>query len=419
MNDNILLDNIKLLDGYKPKVFDNDTNDFVNNIDWSKLNEKEETYLRMMLPNKGVLMLYSPPGLAKSAILRSIADKLNLFFIDLRLSMLDESDTGLYPDKIKYKMSYIDNNGEEINKEETFLTHIIPEWAFFANNPGENYKGTLICFEEINRANLATRNASMQILLERNIGFRGFKFKNNVLMCATGNMGESDKTDVFELDSAQKGRLIRYEHTMSFDEWYDMYAKKNIHPIILNFLMTEKEYYNQNISDDDDEDTVYANPRSWTNYSAFFIENFGKDCSIEKIIKWGRIVGYSYVGVYNQKFLNYCENLDKLTFDDMLNDYSNLREKIYIEEGNTSELLYKLRNLDFEKIVDTPNKLENVKLFLLDLREDKCSAFLIDHLKVKIVSKENSKNFIDIINDKRFENIFNEIENYLKNFFNL
>jgi arginyl-tRNA synthetase len=59
-------------------------------------NCKERKYFSVMWAKYGVLNITSKPGVAKSAIGRSIADKMD-FYSDIRLSMVDETDVGLYP----------------------------------------------------------------------------------------------------------------------------------------------------------------------------------------------------------------------------------------------------------------------------------------------------------------------------------
>ena len=61
------------------------------------LTNKERTYFLCMWPKSGVLYITSKPGIAKSAISRSIADKMGFMYKDIRLAMVDETDVGLFP----------------------------------------------------------------------------------------------------------------------------------------------------------------------------------------------------------------------------------------------------------------------------------------------------------------------------------
>ena len=56
------------------------------------LTPKERKYFSIMWAKYGVLYITSKPGVAKSAIGRSIAEKMGFRYLDMRLSMSDESD---------------------------------------------------------------------------------------------------------------------------------------------------------------------------------------------------------------------------------------------------------------------------------------------------------------------------------------
>ncbi len=129
-----------------------------------------------------------------------------------------------------------------------------PKWAYKANEAP-----TIIHFEELNRSTLAVRNAALQMLLEREIG-AFFKFNSNVMMCASGNLGEEDGTDVEEFDQALNNRLIHIEHTMPYPEWVEQYANDNVCPVIVQFLKTHTEHYYKKPDERNQKNKAYATP---------------------------------------------------------------------------------------------------------------------------------------------------------------
>jgi MoxR-like ATPase len=187
----------------------------------SKLTEKERKYFAVMWAKYGVLNITSKPGVAKSAIGKSIADKMNFRYMDIRLSMVDETDVGLYP-----SINEIEVDGKMVK----CLDFVVPRWAVEANK-----QPTIIHFEELNRASQQVRNAALQILLERQIG-TDFKFNDSVLMMSSGNLGDEDGTDVEEFDSALNNRLVHINHTLSVDEWIKDFAMDNCHKLITSFI---------------------------------------------------------------------------------------------------------------------------------------------------------------------------------------
>lgn len=418
-------------------------------LDISELNQKELTYFRMMLPKSGVLFLTSAPGLAKSAMQRSIAKKIKkvelitnannvvdveksgkviakeMFYIDLRLAMLDETDVGLFPDKKEIKV--IEETGEEIIK--AFLDHIVPKWAYLSNNPPAKkdktdmlpYAGTIIHFEELNRAPLAVRNAALQILLERCIGFE-FEFNDNVLMVSTGNLGEEDGTDVEEFDSALNGRLIHIEHTLNLEEWINMYANTHINNIIVRFLTAHPDMYYVGKKSRDEKDKSYASPRTWTFLSDYITENYGFNANPQMWVNDIPNIGHGYIGAAcNTKFMRYVRDVLKISIKDIINRYPQLqKEGVVFTRDKKSELLGDLRTQTFAKF--TKDQLENVKLFMLDLSEDEISAFLIklidedyDYEEDESLDEKKNNFILDFLRDKRFKKYNAIMLGYVKN----
>lgn len=217
------------------------------------LTPREASYLSIMLPQHGVLYIKAKPGVGKSAIARSIADKLGLQYVDIRLSMADETDMQ-FPNLTLHK-----------DLDMHVIEHAMPEWAVLANE-----RPTLIHFEELNRAPLAVRNAALQVLLERGIGPR-FKFNKNVFMMASGNLGDEDGTDVEEFDTALNNRLIHRKHDLPAAEWLE-WGEGIIHPDIHKFI----EYYPENLYIRPTETSqTFASPRTWHFLSDYIIANYG------------------------------------------------------------------------------------------------------------------------------------------------
>ncbi|NPV12977.1 MAG: hypothetical protein HPY57_14520 [Ignavibacteria bacterium] len=445
-NINVMKNTKKTEKSFKEKL----ESGFINintGFDISELNEKEIKYFRMMLPKSGVLFLTSAPGLAKSAIMRSIAKKIkkveivrkpngeidvdksgkvvasSMFYIDLRLAMLDETDVGLFPDKKEMKIT---ENGEEVLK--AFLDHIVPKWAYLSNNPPAKkdktdklpYAGTIIHFEELNRAPLAVRNAALQILLERCIGFE-FEFNDNVFMVSTGNLGEEDGTDVEEFDAALNGRLIHIEHTLTLEEWINYYANEHINNIIVRFLTAHPDMYYIGKKSHDEKDKSYASPRTWTFLSDYITENYGFNANPQLWINDIPNIGHGYIGAAcNTKFMRYVRDVLKISIKDIINRYAQLQaEGVQFTRDKKSELLGDLRTQDFSKF--KPEQIENVKLFMLDLSEDEISAFLIklidedyDYEEDETLDEKKNNFILTFLRDKRFKKYNQVMLNYVK-----
>jgi hypothetical protein len=337
----------------------------------STLTKREQSYFRMMWGKSGVLYITAKPGVAKSAIARSIAQKMNFRYMDIRLSMVDETDVGLYP-------NVSDVEGVKC------LDFVVPRWAIEANK-----QPTIIHFEELNRASQSVRNAALQILLERQIGVN-FKFNDTVLMMSSGNLGDEDGTDVEEFDSALNNRLIHVKHTLSFPEWVDGFAKDNVHRMVVSYLQAHPE----NLYKTAEGAQAYATPRSWTFLSDFIVSNFGMDAHPREFLPILREVAAGYVGNSAMKFLQYCEDMLNININDIINDYDRVEKdlKKYNRDKN-SELIQSLKEMDLGKL--TEKQLTNVTKFLKGVGEDELTAYLLFILDNNLdISKPKIKGFM-------------------------
>jgi hypothetical protein len=314
----------------------------------SKLTSKELKYWKMMKPKSGVLFLQSAPGLAKTAVIETIANKLGFQYLDLRLSQMDETDIGLFP-----KL-----DGDTVS-------HAVPEWAKLANE-----KPTIIVFEELNRARESVRNAGLQILLERRIGYK-FKFNSEVYMCATGNLGAADGCSIEEFDSALWNRLLPIEHTLNIKEWEEGFAKENVYEPILGFIKTHPDHFHKSPSENFKQ---YATPRSWT----FLSDRIKAEASsILEAIEICIEDGLSYIGASNIPFIRYLEDQSLLNIKNVIEDFDKYQDQIKnLNRSKKSELMQELKSikasdLKYQKQVNNIIKLLNL------VHEDERMAYLL------------------------------------------
>ncbi len=324
---------------------------------FNNLTSKERKYFAIMWAKYGVLNITSKPGIAKSAIGRSIANKMNFRYMDIRLSMVDETDVGLYPN-----VSEVDVDGKKVK----CLDFVVPRWAIEANK-----QPTIIHFEELNRASQQVRNAALQILLERQIG-TDFKFNDNVLMMSSGNLGDEDGTDVEEFDSALNNRLVHIDHTLDFKDWVEDFAKDNVHPMLVSYLTAHPEHMYKA----SDNAKGYATPRSWTMMSEFIVANYGMDSSPREFLPLLREVAAGYVGNSAMKFLQYCEDMMNVSIWDVLNNYDKVKNdlKKYNRDKN-SELIQTLKEIDINTLTNA--QIDNCVKFLKNVGDDEKTAYLL------------------------------------------
>jgi hypothetical protein len=324
------------------------------------LSPKQKLFWSIIRCNSGVLHLTGRPGISKTSQIEQLAEKLDYKYIDLRLSMLDETEVGLYP----YR--------KNINGIET-LSYAVPEWAILANQGP-----TIVNFDEIKRASLAVRNAALQILLERRIG-PYFKFNDNVHFVITDNLGLRDGTDVDRLDNALNNRLVHIEFELTYGEWYEDFAKENVSPFITKFLKINTEYF-YHISNKNDEVAAFATPRSWTFLSDWIKTNYPEIKDKKQFINDLGKVAPAYIGTASIKFIDWLSNEKELTINDIFSAKSETEIEIMLSEYNRdkkSELFKKIIDLGDDLWKRKESELRNFIHFISKCDIDETISFIL------------------------------------------
>lgn len=331
------------------------------------LSNLEQLYFNIMKAQtyKGrgaVLYTYGQPGIAKSAIYKSIAEKTAMNYIPIHLSMVDETDVGIYPDKVKMTV-----NGEEVS----FLDHIVPLWAKEANE-----HPCIIHFEELNRSHLSVRNAALQILLDRQIGTK-FKFNENVFMCASGNIGEDDGTEVDEFDNALYNRLCVIEHIMEIDEWVSQFAEKEVHPSIIDYVKNNPSS-SLTLPSADSVFKTYATYRSWTFLSDFIQSTYSKKGEWANPNSWVKdmdVAGVGFIGSTWISFKNYVLDAINIKLEDIIKDYDSVKDRIkLIRNDRKQQLISDISSLEMKKI--NSKYYDNILNFISDQSSEDIHNFL-------------------------------------------
>lgn len=200
--------------------------------------EMLETFLQAKL----VPLIKGSPGIGKSAIVHSIAEKYDLQLIDIRLSQCDPTDLSGFPTLVDGKkadylpMAHFPIEGDPL-----------PE--------GKN--GWLIFLDELTSALPAIQAASYKLILDRMVGTH--KLHKNVAIVAAGNL-ETDNAIVQTMSTALLSRMVHMQLKVSMDDWLEWASKNNIDHRITDFIKFKpSNLYTFN----PDTENTYACPRTW------------------------------------------------------------------------------------------------------------------------------------------------------------
>lgn len=182
-----------------------------------------------------------------------LARTLNLFFIDFRLSMCDQTDLTGFP--------YIENGKACYAPPKLFP--LVGDALPINPETGKAYDGWLISMEEINSAPKSIQAIAYKLLHDRMVG--DFHIHPAVRFVANGNL-ESDGAVVMPMSSALASRMVQFEAVIEPKAWMKWaLSSGRFHPIVLGYLgYKPSNVHNFNPAS---ADKAFPCPRTWEKVS--------------------------------------------------------------------------------------------------------------------------------------------------------
>lgn len=313
--------------------------------------------------------IWGKPGIGKSDSIRQICKEMGIDFIDLRLSQLESADLRGIPVPIE---------SEGISR--WFPPEFLP---FEGINRYEGTSGILL-LDEMNRARPDVLQAAFQLVLDRKVGMH--KLLDTWSIIAAGNLGEDDKTDVVEMDSALKNRFIHFNVDVDLKVWLDWAEKAGVHNDVREFLNGKPKwlYYVAN-----QDDNIFVTPRSWEKFSDILKQNPNIDPKDITMLLGPDII-HGAVGEFNK----YLEQKEIISGKDIVASYKKVKDKVskmprdqvYSLNSDIVEYILKLKSI-------TDKHIENVHDFARENLEDDIYISFMQNLTRKCT--EADKDFID------------------------
>lgn len=276
-----------------------------NTVSSEQISEIIETYARTICEHPEMtealpaIMLRGAPGIGKSTIVRTIANKLGIGFVDVRLAQMERVDFSGLPS--------VKNGMTEWN---------VP--AFFPRD--EKSKGILL-LDEITSAPADCQVAAYSLVLDRRIPNSDYHLPAGWLIVAAGNRA-CDKAVVKSMSSALANRFVHFTVESSAEDWTKWALKHDINPAVIGYI----GYRPANLLKMDGEDLQqgWASPRSWEKVSSTVTLFKGNATLLEKAV-------YGLVGTaVGMEFLAFMKMSGEL--DDVLEMMTNEKTAIRIPE---------------------------------------------------------------------------------------
>lgn len=200
------------------------------------------------------------PGIGKSEIIQQIAEKHGYRVIDLRLAQMKEEQLAglVFPTEDKTRTQWL-----------------LPDWF-----PKAGEQKAVLLLDELTSATKRIQVAAYQLVLDRKLGPMDSKSKlpDDTIIIALGNR-EDDNGVYVELAAPLANRFEIYDIEPDYDIWVEDYARKYVNPktgkgfnpLVISYLNEHKEQLhtrcNAESNDYDDDDMIFASPRSWNRVS--------------------------------------------------------------------------------------------------------------------------------------------------------
>lgn len=184
------------------------------------------------------VMVWGPPGVGKSAVIREIAAERGIGFIDIRLSQREPVDMRGLP--------VPDNEHDQVR------------WLLASEWPRDPASRGIILFDELTAADRTLQVAAYELILDRRLGDL-YRLPSGWLVCAAGNRS-SDRAIAMTLSSALSNRFCHVELRAEYEPWRAWAIKRGLHPDVIAFLRFRPQCF---FDMSGDLERGWPSPRTW------------------------------------------------------------------------------------------------------------------------------------------------------------
>ncbi len=312
--------------------------------------------LEALIEEKIPTFLWGPPGIGKSSIVKQIADKNEIGFIDLRLSLMDPTDLKGIPFYDKHDHQAV--------------------WASPSFLPTEG--SGILFLDELNAAPPSVQASAYQLILDRRVG--EYMLPDGWAIVAAGNR-ESDRGVVYRMSSPLANRFVHLEMEVHVDDWRDWAYLNGVDERIIAYI----GYKNEDLFtfDPTANEKSFATPRSWEFVHGVLRSSMNERLLLDTI---GGAVGKELA----VRFLSFARVMHRLP------DLEKILEEGSGEYPKEVDVLYALSTGLVSKLLadQTEERVDNLLRYTLEL-ESEFAVMIVQDLQRAGISMEHSETFGD------------------------
>lgn len=236
--------------------------------------EKLKFFIKMRLKNPEMsvpLLIWGAPGVGKTAIVSAVAKE-----VYGKTSIITKNLSSVNADDFQMPMFIKNSDGDVIGVEDVPKTWLPmykvtgnPENDAIADNIAnggddkDEGKGGVIFFDELSRTKGSVQNVALTLIQDRMLG--DFKLGSKWVIISASNRAIDDPTMDINLSRALKNRFSQVNFVPEVANWLQWAEKQAyMNKDVLNFIKFNQSYWYL-CNPDDDEENVFATPRSWEN----------------------------------------------------------------------------------------------------------------------------------------------------------
>ena len=301
---------------------------------------KVRSAISALIDSKIPSLLWGPPGIGKSSILKQVSQDKGMEFIDLRLSMMDANSIELLPSSL----------------------------------PKEG-KGILL-FDQLNSAPSSVQGLVYQLIFDRQVG--EYKLPDGWATVVSENLG-MDSGVVDKMPAHLANRFVHLDMEVDINDWKVWAYSAGIDERVIAYIGYKNEdlfTFNPSF-----QGKSFATPRSWESVSGILRSGMDEDLLLDVIsgaIGKGRAIS----------FLSFSKVVEELP------DIEAILEKAEAEYPTQPDILYMLASVLVSYLLRYNNEqhLENVLKYTLELQPE-FAVMIVQDLQRSGLVLENSPSF--------------------------
>lgn len=225
--------------------------------------------VKSSMRNQVPVMMWGPPGIGKSSVVHQIAEEFGYInkktglnnVVDLRLAQLEPTDLRGVPMPNRetgraewflpafWPVPAKEDTTRKVTKEDGTVEEVPVKKGECVNGPG------VLFLDEIEKAPVSVKNASLQLVLDRAIG--SYKLPTDWTIVCAGNR-EEDGAFSQPLGAALANRMIHLDIEPDIDTWSGWARDQDLSEDIIAFLSFKPDLLYKYT-----EENAFPTPRSW------------------------------------------------------------------------------------------------------------------------------------------------------------